>query len=201
MAEYSRDELLKMQQEAARRVNEMNQRARQAMERTTPHHTPPHFEPAPNGQGSAFSSPAAGRASRADPRSSDQRPGARPGMGGGRDGPFARMGSRPASSGPRPVRESSHTGSGPVPHEGRENNHSPRQPVSQHPSPSSERRPPGTEHASPSPAPGPMGIARFLNLRNIFRDTDSALILAVLLLLYTENDDPLLMMALVYIML
>ena len=46
-----------------------------------------------------------------------------------------------------------------------------------------------------------MGIARFLNLRNIFRDTDSALILAVLLLLYTENDDPLLMMALVYIML
>ena len=179
MAEYTQQELMKMQQEAMRRVNEMNERARRSL-----HSTPvrghsqaaPQFERAPahrtasaeNGQdavpGSART-PAtknAGHTGRSPGASNPPGgPGhtARPLMGGGHEERRA-CDSNPAHP---PISAPAHV-------------------------------------ARPHPAPA-SGIARFFNLRQIFQDADTPLILAVLLLLYTENDDPLLMMALVYIML
>lgn len=179
MAEYTQQELMKMQQEAMRRVNEMNERARRSLHPTpTPGHSQaaPQFERAParraasaeNGQdtgpGSART-PAmknAGHAGRSPGMSnSTGMPGrtSQQSMGGGRE-------------------------------ESRASDNGPAHPPVSAPAPA----------ARPHPAPA-SGIARFFNLRQIFQDADTPLILAVLLLLYTENDDPLLMMALVYIML
>ena len=122
MAEYSREDLVRMQQQAARRVQQMNERARRSLERTPAGHRPavPEFEVAAP-----------------EPKET-------------------------------PVES--------VPKQGR--------------LPSS---------ASCGGSVG--GAARFFNLRQIFQDADAPILLAVLLLLTTEKEDPLLLMALVYIML
>ena len=159
MAEYSKEELMKMQQEAMRRVNEMNERARRSLNKTPA----PQFERAPA------------------PTTKDGQAGAKPQF----------HSSEMANNGgnPMPVRQ-------------------PKTQLQSHMSVPGETHPSGghpvktmnSSVASGRPA-APSGIARFFNLRQIFKDADTPLILAVLLLLYTENDDPLLMMALVYIML
>lgn len=181
MAEYTREELLRMQQNAVRRVNEMNERARRSLERTPPsmrgRQAAPQFERAhaPNEETGG-----------AQPQS---------GQGGGAprsNGPGGPNAPRPSGGGHHPAQgQYRPTGTAAQPAAG---SHPSR------PSPGTPAPHPGAS-SGPSPSAQPSGIARFLNLRQIFKDADTPLILAVLLLLYTENDDPMLMMALVYIML
>lgn len=159
MAEYSKEELMKMQQEAMRRVNEMNERARRSLDKTPA----PQFERAPvqstkGGQPGAkaqFHPPGMANKGAAPPPPSQR---------AGQAQPHASAVGERQSPGDHPVKA---------------------------------MNPP----ASSGHAAAPSGIARFLDFRQIFKDADTPLLLAVLLLLYTENDDPLLMMALVYIML
>ncbi|MBR4910906.1 MAG: hypothetical protein IKZ47_06270 [Clostridia bacterium] len=71
-------------------------------------------------------------------------------------------------------------------------------------------RPPGAKRqkecpAAPMPPPGKnAGILQGLNvplLGDLFSDPDAALILGILLILYAENSDKLLLLALLYILL
>lgn len=181
MAEYTREELLRMQQNAVRRVNEMNERARRSLERTPSsmrgRQAAPQFERAhvPNDE-------AGHRQTQNGQGGGTQRSNA----SGGQNAPRASAGANRAGQGQhRPANAAAQSFT---------DSHA-NQPASweQGPNPTASHR---TSSNTPS-----SGIARFLNLRQIFKDADSPLLLAVLLLLYTENDDPLLMMALVYIML
>ena len=179
MAEYTQQELMKMQQEAMRRVNEMNERARRSLHSTP---TPGHSQAAPQ-----FERAPARRAASAE-NGQDTAPGSARTPAMKNTGHAGRSPGAPNSTG-MPGRTSQQSMGG-----GREQNRTsnpgPAHPPVSAPAPA----------ARPHPAPA-SGIARFFNLRQIFQDADTPLILAVLLLLYTENDDPLLMMALVYIML
>ncbi len=179
MAEYTQQELMKMQQEAMRRVNEMNERARRSLHSTP---TSGHSQAAPQFE-------------RADARrAASAGNGQDTASGSARTSPMKNTGHAGRTSGvsnsPSGPGRTSQQSMGGGREDSRASNSSPAHPPVSAP----------VHAARPHPAPA-SGIARFFNLRQIFQDADTPLILAVLLLLYTENDDPLLMMALVYIML